>query len=174
MKCPECHIALPPTAAGAVALALMKAHMPVCPGPKKTPEEWSAEDGVTVADPDGWRFEHLFGDVGTACRARKPQEWSVPITRQEWEDRMSVSSVIRASRPDSLPIPDQEEPLEQVRQQINRYFVGLYGENYTYRAPETFPNQLEVWMLLVCSGDITAADEQMENLEGMIEKGKGR
>lgn len=70
------------------------------------------------------------------------------------------------------PLPDPDEPLERVRQQINRYFVGLYGEDYTYRAPETFPNQLEVWMLLVCSRDITAADEQMEKLERMIKEGK--
>lgn len=67
-------------------------------------------------------------------------------------------------------VPDDR--LEQVREQINRYFVGLYGQDYTYRAPETFSNQLEVWMLLVCSGDLPAAEEQMQKLERMIEEGK--
>jgi thymidylate synthase ThyX len=59
---------------------------------KKTPEEWAALDGVTVADPDGWRFAQQFGNPP---RLRQPQGWDVPITRQEWDDRVGVSSCIR-------------------------------------------------------------------------------
>lgn len=70
--------------------------------------------------------------------------------------------------------PDEPPGVMEVRRQINRYFVGLYGEDYGYRAPETFPNQLEVWMMLVCSGDLAAAGDQMTKLERMIEEGKRR
>lgn len=62
---------------------------------KKTPDEWSALDGVTVMDPDGWRFPSRFGDPS---REYGPQDWGVPITRQEWEDRLGLSSAMHPSR----------------------------------------------------------------------------
>ena len=49
-----------------------------------TPSEWSALDGVTVMDPDGWR--------GT--RTLPAKSFDEPISRAEWEQRLSVSSQI--------------------------------------------------------------------------------
>lgn len=60
-----------------------------------------------------------------------------------------------------------------VQAQVNQYFTALYGESYVYRAPETFTNALERWMLLVASGDIVAAGDQMAEIEMMIRKDRG-
>lgn len=61
----------------------------------RTPTEWSALDGVTVMDPDGWR--------GSRTLPAKP--WDEPIDRAEWEQRLSVStqSAIRT-------VPDLSKP----------------------------------------------------------------
>jgi thymidylate synthase ThyX len=69
---------------------------PLCPNyiGLKTPEEWSLLDGVTVADPDGWRDHFRTVDADYA-----PKDWRDPITRKEWDDRLSVSSVIRRPEP---------------------------------------------------------------------------
>jgi hypothetical protein len=63
--------------------------------------------------------------------------------------------------------------LSTVQHQIDRYFTLLYGENYVYRAPETFTNALERWMLLVASGDLNTAGIQMLEIEEMIQRGRG-
>lgn len=62
--------------------------------------------------------------------------------------------------------------LSTVQRQIDRYFTTLYGENYVYRAPETFANALERWMLLVASGNLNTAGIQMLEIEAMITKGR--
>lgn len=54
---------------------------------KRTPEEWAALHGVRVANPDGWR-----SPFRTIHRDYIEQAWDVPITRQEWEDRLGVST----------------------------------------------------------------------------------
>lgn len=56
---------------------------------KRTPQEWSKIDGIVVADPDGWRFPHGF-----AGRRYEAQDWEVPVDREEWDHRISVSSII--------------------------------------------------------------------------------
>jgi hypothetical protein len=48
----------------------------------RTPAEWSALTGVTVMDPDGWR--------GT--RILPAKSWEEPIGRDEWEQRLAVST----------------------------------------------------------------------------------
>jgi hypothetical protein len=57
-----------------------------------------------------------------------------------------------------------------VQGQIHDYFTVLYGNSYAYRAPETFTNALERWMLLVAAGDLDAAASQMAEIEEMIRR----
>lgn len=45
----------------------------------KTPEAWSADFGVEILDPDGWRD-------GT-------RSWYAPITRDEFIERLMVSTI---------------------------------------------------------------------------------
>lgn len=61
----------------------------------RTPAEWSALDGVTVMDPDGWR----------GSKTLPAKSWDEPIDRDEWEQRLSVStqSAIRT-------VPDLAKP----------------------------------------------------------------
>lgn len=67
-----------------------------------------------------------------------------------------------------IPRQPWSDELIDVQQQVHRYFSALYGESYAYRAPETFTNALERWMLLVASGDLIAAESQMAEIEKMI------
>lgn len=60
--------------------------------------------------------------------------------------------------------------LSTVQHQIDRYFTTLYGENYVYRAPETFTNALERWMLYVASGNLNTAGIQMLEIEELIRR----
>ncbi len=52
--------------------------------PFRTPAEWSALDGVTVMDPDGWRGNRVL----------TPKSWEEPINRAEWDERMSLSTYV--------------------------------------------------------------------------------
>jgi hypothetical protein len=63
--------------------------------------------------------------------------------------------------------------LALVQTQIHGYFTALYDENYVYRAPETFTNALERWMLLVAASDFVAAGNQMSEIETMIARDRG-
>jgi hypothetical protein len=56
---------------------------------------------------------------------------------------------------------------EDIKQQIHRYFVAVYGINYVYAAPETFGNVLERWMLAVVAENNVAAEEYMSAIEQM-------
>lgn len=60
-----------------------------------------------------------------------------------------------------------------VQSQIHDYFTALYGQSYSYRAPETFDNALERWMLLVAVGDLDAAARQMAEIETLIARSRG-
>ena len=51
----------------------------------RTPAEWSALEDTTVMDPDGWR----------GCRDLPAKDWNEPISHDEWDQRWTVSSVIR-------------------------------------------------------------------------------
>lgn len=57
-----------------------------------------------------------------------------------------------------------------VQSQIHDYFTALYGQSYAYRAPETFTNALERWMLLVVSSNLDAAESQMSEILEMIRR----
>lgn len=59
-------------------------------------------------------------------------------------------------------------PLVQVLQQMHRYFTAVHGKDYVYRAPETFGNVLERWMLAVLAGDMEYADESMDLIEKLV------
>lgn len=61
---------------------------------KRTPDEWSRIDEVTVMDPDGWRARFKASNEVMY----EKQGWDVPITREEWVHRMSVSSLMRKSK----------------------------------------------------------------------------
>lgn len=65
------------------------------------------------------------------------------------------------------------DQLMEVRKQIHRYFVAVHGKDYIYRAPETFPNRVERWMLAVLRGDddgIEAAENQIALIEEHFEE----
>jgi hypothetical protein len=49
-------------------------------------------------------------------------------------------------------------PHREIRNQVHRYFLALYGPDYAYHAPETFSNLLEQWMLAIGRG----TDESLE------------
>ena len=57
-----------------------------------------------------------------------------------------------------------------VQSQVHDYFTALYGQSYAYRAPETFTNALERWMLHVAANDLDAAARQMAEIEEMIRR----
>lgn len=57
----------------------------------RLPEEWAKDEDITVMDPDGWRSAFAV----TVDKAYAPQAWDVPVSHDEWQDRMMVSSVIR-------------------------------------------------------------------------------
>lgn len=59
-----------------------------------TPDEWSVVDGVTVMDPDGWRFRVRVSESEDYL----PRPWGDRITRQEWDARVGVSSTSRKRR----------------------------------------------------------------------------
>lgn len=64
---------------------------------------------------------------------------------------------------------DEDEPLatlELVKEQIHRYFVAVHGEKYGYRAPETFGNKLEQWMLCVAGDNMESAEQHISDIEG--------
>lgn len=62
------------------------------------------------------------------------------------------------------------DDLNVVSHQIDQYFTALYGVNYVYRAPETFTNALERWMIYVASGHLDAAASQMSEIDLMIRR----
>ncbi len=48
-------------------------------GQLKTPEEWCEEFNAQIMDPDGWRYDNM--------------PWDLPITREEFDDRMRRCTV---------------------------------------------------------------------------------
>lgn len=60
--------------------------------------------------------------------------------------------------------PENVMGRDAIVSQINRYFQAVYGEDYVYRAPETFDG-FEQWMLAVASGNEERSDELMTNIE---------
>jgi len=98
---------------------------------KKTPEEWAAEDGLTVMDPDGWRFAMEYDNPP---RSYMPQDWRMPITRQEWEDRLSVSSIIRKTKD---PTFEEEETAARIaREEDVSYAEAIQQVTASPRSPQ--------------------------------------
>lgn len=88
----------------------------------RTPAEWSALDGVTVMDPDGWR--------GT--RTLPAKSFDEPIDRAEWEQRLSVSSQISPVTP-----PEAGEALNVVdRVALRLMRTQIYGTSHSPRWDE--------------------------------------
>lgn len=57
---------------------------------------------------------------------------------------------------------------EIVKEHIHRYFKAVHGQGYVYRAPETFQNRLERWMLAVMKDDQTSmleAEAEIREIE---------
>jgi phage-related protein len=55
----------------------------------------------------------------------------------------------------------------QLRNMIDRYFKARYGDSYVFRAPETFDNALERWMLYVAGGSGDLAEQEIVRIEAM-------
>lgn len=81
-----------------------------------TPAEWSALDGVTVMDPDGWR----------GSRTLPAKSFDEPISRDEWEQRLSISThSLRTVQPTLAPEP--MSVIDRVALRLMR--IKIYGTN---------------------------------------------
>lgn len=54
---------------------------------------------------------------------------------------------------------------DDVREHIHRYFVAVHGEDYVYRAPETFGNVVEQWMAYIAGGSLLMAEACIRRIE---------
>lgn len=61
---------------------------------------------------------------------------------------------------DSTPLT-----LDMVRDQARRYMAARYGPDWVYRAPETFPNVIEQWMLAIAFGAAGQSEILMTAIE---------
>jgi hypothetical protein len=62
----------------------------------------------------------------------------------------------------------QHEPIltvPEIRQQASRYLTARFGEEYVYRAPETFTNVLERWIWALAAGSPEMAEECISRIE---------
>lgn len=57
---------------------------------------------------------------------------------------------------------------EDITAQINTYFTARYGQQYVYRAPETFTG-FEQWLNAVAAGNKERAEELMEEIRKAIQ-----
>ena len=62
--------------------------------------------------------------------------------------------------------------MDWVKDQASRYMVARYGPNVGFRAPETFDNVLERWILAVSAGDKEFAEESISRIEKMAKEGR--
>ena len=62
----------------------------------------------------------------------------------------------------------QSDRYRRVQEHVGRYFRAVYGPDYVYRAPETFPSKFEQWMLAITRGT-DEADKFAEKLMTEIE-----
>jgi len=54
---------------------------------------------------------------------------------------------------------------EKVKEHIDRYFKAVHGPTYVYRAPETFQNAVEQWMLAVAADSEEMAEHTIATIE---------
>jgi len=57
---------------------------------------------------------------------------------------------------------------QQLQDQVARYFRARYGNDWAFKAPETFPNALERWMIYSTARDNHMAEAEMANIEAKI------
>lgn len=57
-----------------------------CQEKYKTPEQWAAEDGIKILEPDGWRMPGS-------------PSFRAPTTREDYESRIWICTTIKVSGP---------------------------------------------------------------------------
>ncbi len=63
-------------------------------------------------------------------------------------------------------IRDVSIQYQKIQDQVSRYFKAVYGDDVVFRAPETFPNVLERWMIYATTpGGEKLAEEHMQFIE---------
>ena len=62
---------------------------------------------------------------------------------------------------------------EEVQRQAYRYMVACYGTSFVFKAPETFPNLLERWLIAVAAGNVGFAEDCMVQIEEMAAAQRG-
>ena len=78
------------------------------------------------------------------------------------------------TQPDAEMAQKAIADIRAVRGQASRYLKARYGEDYVYRAPETFQNVLERWIWGVAADSATIAEESIKTIEEHIGDGGGR
>lgn len=64
--------------------------------------------------------------------------------------------------------------MDRVREQASRYLAAVYGKNVGFRAPETFDNVLERWIVAVAGGsEDTLGEECMQAIEAKMAEHHG-
>ena len=71
-------------------------------------------------------------------------------------------------------IREESIQMQRTKEQLHRYFIAVYGEDYVFRAPETFPNLLEQWMLAVMNGSMDFANDKMIMIEDLAAERRSR
>lgn len=69
----------------------------------------------------------------------------------------------------------QSDRYRRVQEHVGRYFRAVYGPDYVYRAPETFPSKFEQWMLAITRGTDEAdkfAEKLMTEIETKIKESR--
>jgi hypothetical protein len=68
-------------------------------------------------------------------------------------------------------IRQESRRFQQIQNQVGRYFKARYGDSVAFRAPETFENALERWMIYATAsgnGSEQLAEETMALIEEKI------
>jgi hypothetical protein len=69
------------------------------------------------------------------------------------------------TQPDAEMAQKAIADIRAVRGQAHRYLRARYGDDYIYRAPETFENLLERWIWAVGADAESLAEECMKAIE---------
>jgi len=64
--------------------------------------------------------------------------------------------------------PGPELTAAEIREQASRYLVARFGENYAYRAPETFGNVVERWIWALAAGSREMAGQCIAAIEAHL------
>ena len=61
--------------------------------------------------------------------------------------------------------PAAELTAAAIREQAHRYLVARFGDDYVYRAPETFSNVVERWIWALAAGSGAMAEQCIAAIE---------